>query len=131
MPRLARTSALLGTLALLALAPAASLGRGAGTSPRAKASATSCHLSRYEQRHLGTTYVLSLSVRITTCRNGKRLVRAYHACRHRHGRAGRCSAVYGYSCSERRFNKSRFSYDAKARCAKGSRRVWHTYTQNL
>ena len=131
MRRLTPTCVLLATLAVLAV-PVAAPGQDAGSGPTAQASARRCHLSVREQRHLGTTYVTSLSVRITTCRNAKRIVRAYHACRRVHGgKDGRCTGVFGYRCRERRFNKSRLSYDARARCAKGARRVWHTYTQNL
>jgi hypothetical protein len=86
-----------------------------------------------QQTHLGTTYVLSLRVRITKCRDGRRIVKAFHRCRkEHHHRNGICHhRVFNYRCTERRYNKSRLSYDSKVRCAKGSRRVWHTYTQNL
>jgi hypothetical protein len=129
MPRLARTALPLAALVVMVVLPVASADTN-GAAPTAQAAARHCHLSAYTQRHLGTTYVLSLSVRGTSCRNGKRVVKAFQACRP--GRAGRCHhRVYGYSCGEHRFNKSHFSYDSKVRCAKGSRRVWHTYTQNL
>jgi hypothetical protein len=79
-------------------------------------------------RGYGTTYLLTLSVRHTSCASGKDVVRAFHACRR--GKAGRCSRrVLGYRCSERRFNKSRVSYDGRVTCEKGRRVVRHTYTQ--
>jgi hypothetical protein len=116
-------------IALMALPGAASARDGGG--PTAQA-ARGCHLSAREQRHLGTTYVLRVSVSHVSCRSGKRLVRAYHSCRHRHGGAdGHCRSVSGYRCSERRFNKSRFSFDARASCSRGGRKVSQTYTQNL
>ena len=47
------------------------------------------------------------------------------------GKRGRCPRVSGWSCSESRFNKSRQSYDARVRCARGGKVVKHTYTQFL
>lgn len=128
MPSLARTAPLFAFLVLLAAIPATSLGSG----PTARASTRTCHLSYHQQTHLGTTYVLSLRVRVTRCRDGRRIVKAFHRCRkEHHHRNGKCHhRVFGYRCSERRFNKSSLSYDSKVRCRKGGRRVWHTYTQN-
>ena len=81
-------------------------------------------------RGFGPTYLLSLSVRGTSCRNGRRLVRSYYNCRKRNGgRKGHCGRTLGYRCSERRFNKSRVSFDASVRCKKGGRRINHKYTQ--
>ena len=42
---------------------------------------------------------------------------------------GRRPRVSGWSCSESRFNKSRQSYDACVRRARGGKVVKHTYTQ--
>src|SRR4051812_27279870 len=119
MSRFGRTCAPLAALAILAAIPATAPGSQAG--PTARAAARTCHLSYNTQTHLGTTYVLSLRVRITSCRNGKRVVKAFHKCRHEHHhRAGKCHhPVLHYTCSERRFNKSSLSYDSKVRCAKG------------
>ena len=130
MRTLIRCFALAALLALLAI-PAASPARVSG-GPQAHA-ARSCHLSPYAQRHLGTTYVLKVGVRGATCRGAKKLVKAYHACRHAHGGAdGRCSSVSGYHCGEHRYNKSPFSFDANATCKRGSyKKVTQTYTQNL
>ena len=78
----------------------------------------------------GTDYVYSpITARNVTCRRAKRLVRAFHACRP--GKTGRCPRVDGYSCSENRFNKSRFSYDSVATCRRGDKLVRHKYTQRL
>jgi hypothetical protein len=130
MRTLIRCFALTALLTLLAI-PAASPARVSG-GPEVHA-ATSCHLSAYAQRHLGTTYVLKVGVRGASCRGAKKLVKAYHACRHDHGGAdGHCGSVSGYHCSESRFNKSHFSFDAKATCKRGSyKKVTQTYTQNL
>ena len=140
MPRVTRFFAALFAVALLAALAAAAGGTEAASGPSASgstadgpvavAAARRCGLSRREQRGgLGTTYVLKVSVRGTTCRGGKNLVKVFHRCRP--GRAGRCSRVRGWRCSEKRFNKSRFSYDSNVRCTRGGKRVWHTYTQNL
>ena len=130
MRTLIRCFAFAALLALLAI-PASSSARVSG-GPEAQA-ARSCHLSAYAQRHLGTTYVLTVGVRGATCRGAKKLVKAYHACRHDHGGAdGHCGGVSGYHCSETRFNKSKFSFDARMSCRRGSyKKVTQTYTQNL
>jgi hypothetical protein len=126
MPGRTRVFILLAAIALLAAVPA---GSGAGA-PGAQAS-RAC--STGSGRGLGPTYAFRLSVSHTSCRNGRKLIRAYNSCRHRHGgRRGHCSGTLGYRCSERRFNKSRLSFDATVKCRKGGgRRINHTYTQNL
>jgi hypothetical protein len=91
-----------------------------------------CSLKLSEQRKMGTTYVFSLSASGgATCSGAKSLAKAYHACRHRKGAGGRCGSVRGYSCSESRYNKSRFSYDATATCTKGGKKVVQKYQQNI
>ncbi|MEA2458914.1 MAG: hypothetical protein QOC95_1886 [Thermoleophilaceae bacterium] len=115
MSRVVPAGALL--IFLLALATA---GGAAGSSPQARA-AGSCHLSSYEQRHLGASYVTSLSVSNTSCKTGKAVVRSYH----RNG-----GHVSGWSCHRRILDKSPAQYDARATCTRGSKRVVHTYTKN-
>ena len=129
MPRTVSTCMLAVAVLLVAVpasAPATSSGPQAGAS-------RACHLTRHEQDNLGTTYVLSVRVSGVNCADAKRVVRAYHACRHRAGgRDGRCrSRVFGYSCSERRLSQSKVQYDARARCKKTGREVFQQYTQNL
>ena len=82
-----------------------------------------------KERRLGATYVTRLSVRGTSCARGEAVVRAFHRCRHRRGRAGRCSATSGYRCSEERFAVIRTQYDSRVTCRRGTARVLHTYTQ--
>jgi hypothetical protein len=96
---------------LLALAPAAS--------------AKGCSVG--DERSYGTTYVLKISVKNTSCRTGKKLIRAFHACRP--GKSGRCDRVRRYSCSESRFNRGATSYDSRVTCKRGGKTVKHTYTQ--
>jgi hypothetical protein len=123
MTRIPRTLLVVAALAVLALVPAGSTAAG----PSAHA-AKGCGVG--SGRHLGPTYVLALSVSHTSCRNGKKLVRAYNTCRRHHGgRKGHCSGTLGYRCSEKRFNKSSQSFDARVKCHKGGRRINHTYTQ--
>jgi hypothetical protein len=129
MSRLIRSCALAALSALLVV-PAAAPAAAAG-GPVAQA-AKGCSLKLSEQRNLGTTYVFSLSASGgATCSGAKSLAKAYHACRHRKGAGGKCGSVSGYSCSERRYNKSRFSYDATATCAKGGKKVVQKYQQNI
>jgi hypothetical protein len=100
----------------------------ASAGPQAAAS-KACSLAG-KTRSLGPTYTTSLSVRNTTCRRGRRLVKAYYQCRiDNGGRKGRCGGVLGYSCSERRFNVIPTQFDARVTCKRGAKRVKHTYTQ--
>ena len=101
------------------LAPTAS-----ASSPPATA-AKGCSVG--DSRSYGTTYVLKISVRGTSCRSGKRLIRAFHGCRP--GKSGRCARVRGYSCSESRFDRISTQYSSRVTCRKGGRTVKHTYQQ--
>ena len=78
MSRVVRTSALLGAASTLAVLALVTAGGAVAGSPQVHAAGT-CHLSTYEQRHLGATYVTSLRVRNTSCRTGKKVVRAFNA----------------------------------------------------
>jgi hypothetical protein len=104
---------------------------GAGAASPQVHAARSCHLSTHDQRHSGASYVTSLSVRHTSCSNGKAVVRAYQACRRAHGWRGKCGhRVKGYSCKRHILDSSPVQYDARVTCSRGGKRVWHTYTQN-
>ena len=113
------TSALALLAALAAFAPAAGAAEPVATASK------SCGVG--DERSYGTTYVTVISVSNTSCRNGRKLIRAYHACRP--GKSGKCGSVKDYTCSERRYNKGRTSYDSNVTCRKGSMTVKHTYTQ--
>src|SRR3954452_16369783 len=105
-------------------------GASAGASPQVHA-ARGCHLSAHDQRHLGASYVTSLSVRHTSCSNGKAVVRAYQKCRRAHGWKGKCGhRVKGYACKRHITASSPVQYDAKVTCRRGGKRVFHHYTQN-
>ena len=124
MSRAVRTSALLALVALLALATAS----GAVAGSPAVHAAGNCHLSSYEQRHLGASYVTSLRVKKTSCSKGKGVVKAFNSCR---GSArGHCThRVKGYACNEHRSGIS-VQFDSTVNCSNGSKRVHFTYTQN-
>ena len=128
MPRVVRICVVAVVLVLVAL-PASAY--AASSAPEASAS-KACKLSTREQSKLGTTYVLTLRVRGTSCANGKKVVKAFHACRRKAGgRKGRCrSKVLGYKCSERRSNVISTQFDSKATCKRSGREVSHKYTQN-
>jgi hypothetical protein len=111
-------------LALLGLAvlPAVSMG-----GPAAQA-ARSCHVDK-SPRAYGPTYVTSLRVKGTSCRNGVKLVKGYYKCRKRNGgKKGHCRGVYGYRCHETRKSIST-EFDALAKCRKSGRSISHRYTQ--
>ena len=110
-----------------ALAAAVLLGLCAQTA----GAASSCHLSSYEQRHLGTNYVIDVKVKKVGCSKAKKVVKAYHSCRHKHGKAGRCTKKVsgGWKCSDKRSNVISTQYDAKMTCKKGTARIFSTYTQ--
>jgi hypothetical protein len=116
--------------ALAALAAALLVGLAAESS--VAAATTSCHLSAYQQRHLGTTYVLDVKVKKVGCAKAKKVVKAYHGCRHKHGAAGTCAKKVsgGWKCTDKRFNKIPIQYDAHTTCKKGTARIFSTYTQN-
>jgi hypothetical protein len=80
----------------------------------------------------GSGYFTSLSVKGTTCAKGKKLARAYYRCRtDAGGRRGRCNRrVMRYSCSETRQSIAT-EFNARVRCKRGSKRIMHTYQQNL
>jgi hypothetical protein len=92
------------------------------------ASARTCDISGKE-RKLGTTYVTSLKATGVSCASAEKFVKAFHKCRHRHGKAGRCARLSGYRCTERR-ESIPTQYDSKATCTNGHRRIVQVYTQN-
>jgi hypothetical protein len=116
-------------LAGLIVAALAGMGIATAGAHRAQA-AGSCHLSSSEQRHMGASYVTSLNVTHTGCTTGKKVVRDFNSCRHRHGGArGHCGGVDGYKCSERR-SGIKVQYDSDTNCWRSSRHVRFTYVQN-
>jgi hypothetical protein len=100
--------------------------------PTGSASAGACNIHGQEQS-FGPTYITSLRVTGTSCRRGKQVVRAFHACRRAHGgiKRGRCPyriSVLGYHCREKR-GSIPTQVTGKVTCRRGTARVIHTYTQ--
>ena len=92
------------------------------------ASTHTCNI-RGKERKLGTTYVTALKATRVSCARAQRFVKAFHKCRHRHGKAGRCARLSGYRCSEKR-EAIPTQYDSRAICTRGHRRIVQVYTQN-
>jgi hypothetical protein len=113
------------TIAFALLVAIAALGSTASAAAPVATASKTC--PRGDERSYGTTYVTYIAVSNTSCRNGRRLIRAYHACRP--GKSGKCPSVKGYSCSERRFDKIPTQYSSHVTCRKGSKKVKHDYTQ--
>ncbi len=109
-----------------------------GVGPSANASttpkATTCHLSADEAESLGTSYVLPLKVKNTSCGKGEKVVIAFNDCRKARGGAdGHCkSKVLGYKCSEGpRETAPGLQFSADVKCKNGNKKVIFSYTQNL
>jgi hypothetical protein len=106
----------------------------AGASPaKAGTAKSACALSAAEQNgSLGADYVYSLRVQNLDCGKAKRLVKKFHECRHANGGAnGHCSAVKGYSCTEKKLDSSPQLLQAKAKCTKGSKTFKQTFGETL
>ena len=101
--------------------------------PAAQRGATKCALSTHDQRHLGASYVTSLSVSGTSCAKGKEVTLAFNQCRTAAGKPqGKCKRkVMKFSCTEKRYDAvPGVQYSSKVTCTRGSKRVYSTYTQN-
>lgn len=110
---------------LLALVAAMALSMSA-TTPTANA-ATKCSV---KGKKLGPTYTTALTVSGTSCKQGYSLVTAWHKCRMKKGKKGRCtSKVLSYTCTEKRTNAIPTQFDASVSCKKGKARITHKYTQ--
>jgi hypothetical protein len=116
-------------LIVLAAAPAATAAGPVATAARA------CSLSAKERgathpSTLGATYVFSLKATAVSCVKAKEVVKSFNACRHKHGKAGRCtSPVKGYRCTEKRTNGVA-QFDSNTTCRDGGKTIRFTYTQN-
>ena len=124
-----------GVLIVLSLAVVLPLGAVASAQP-APATAwasSSCHLSGHDQRHLGASYVTSLSVKNTSCAVGKQVTLGFNKCRTSGGKPqGKCThKVNKFRCSEKRYDAvPGVQYSSKVTCVRGSKKVFSTYTQN-
>ncbi|HEV7807362.1 MAG TPA: hypothetical protein VGO80_16195 [Solirubrobacteraceae bacterium] len=103
------------------------------------ASTTTCKLSATKSRSLGAAYVTysegrpGFKMRGTTCATGAKVIKAFHACRHKHGAAGSCtSKVLGYSCTDRRPAAENIptQYTGYVTCKRSGASIVHVYQQN-
>jgi hypothetical protein len=122
----ASTRTLLALAAALAVLALVALLGSAGA-----AQAASCAASSLPS---GNGYITSLSTSKVSCKTGRKVALAFYRCRHKKGKAGRCTdKVLGYSCREtkRVQSKSPPEIDARVSCKLGTKVVIHTYQQNL
>jgi hypothetical protein len=113
---------LAAVLAALAVAAVVAL------SGASAAQASSCTPPKYP----GSGYFTSLSVTNVSCATGKKVIKGYYTCRIKKGKTARCTTkVRGYSCKETKRVTIPTELDARVSCTRGSRRVVHTYQQNL
>jgi len=101
--------------------------------PAAASAATTCKLSLSTARHMGPTYVTVLRVTGTSCANGVKVTRAFHTCRLKKGKRGRCTTkVLGYTCTDRRPSSESIptQFTGHVTCKRGRARVTHEYQQN-
>jgi hypothetical protein len=99
----------------------------------APATPASTGCQKGKERTLGATYVTKLTTRGTSCATGRTVVKAFHACRKKHGVTGRCtSKVKGYSCTEKRpaALKIPTQFTGRVTCKSGSKRVIQEYQQD-
>jgi hypothetical protein len=118
--RLISAPCLLAAIALLVAAPSGS-------------AATACKLSTKAGQRLGATYVTNLKVRGVSCAGGRRVVKAFNACRREKGIKGRCvRKVLKYACSDRRPAAEQIptQLNGHVTCKRGDRRVTFDYQQN-
>jgi len=131
MSRTIRLGLVLAAIGLMTAIPSTASADG----PSASAS-RNCSLSPNQQQNgfPPASYVTSIRVFNTTCRSGKRVIRAYHRCRAANGgRNGRCPhRVLRYRCSEgARQSVPGVQYSTRVTCRKGGRKIVSTYTQNV
>ncbi len=127
-PRLIRAAAVSACLAIAGLA---------GTSSPALAATCKASKTKYPNANPGG-YFTSLKVTKVSCRSGAKLMVAYYKCRRKNGQGveGKCkqSKVNGMRCRESRPSSGRVAgqeFNAKVTCRSGSKKVVHTYQQNL
>jgi hypothetical protein len=120
------------TIAAAALIATAALAvPGAGAKSVASAS-KGCSVDARAYGH--NMYTTSLSVKHTSCRTGRKVVKGYTKCRYKNGGLnGHCSnKVKRYVCGEgKRTIAPHIQYSVKVSCHRGSRKVKFSYTQQV
>jgi hypothetical protein len=101
--------------------------------PASSGAATTCKLSLTQARHMGPTYVTLMKVSGTSCANAIKVTKAFHSCRLRHGKKGRCTTkVLGYSCTDRRPADESIptQFTGHVTCKRGGATIRHDYQQD-
>ncbi len=101
--------------------------------PAVSGAATTCRLSLKTARNMGPTYVTQLKQSGTSCTNAVRVTRAFHSCRLKKGKRGRCTTpVLGYTCSDRRPADEMIptQFTGYVTCKRGGARITHSYQQD-
>ena len=120
------TEILLPRAAFASLLTALSIALFAGGSP---AQAASCGgMPTYPSSKGG--YFLSLRVTKISCKTGKSLMKSHYRCRVHHGIRGKCTAVRGYRCTERRGAAIPTEFNAEVTCRNAGKRFVYAYQQN-
>ena len=128
-PRLVRAVAVSACLAIGGLA---------GASSPAVAATKTCKAgsTKYPNANPGG-YFTTLKVTNVSCSTGAKLMVAYYKCRRKNGQGveGKCkqSKVNGLKCTEKRpaSGNNGSEYNATVTCKSGTKKVVHTYQQNL
>ena len=96
-------------------------------------SATRCSLSASERYPKVTkpTYNLTVKVSGTSCATGKRVIKAYHACRSVAGVRCTRKVLKSWSCTGKKTSTIPTQFEASVTCKYGSRRVDSTFQQNV
>jgi hypothetical protein len=129
------TSRLLRAVAVSACLALAGL---AGAQSPAVAATKTCKAgsTKYPNSNPGG-YFTSLKVTNVSCSTGAKLMKAYYKCRRAGGQGvqGRCKAskVNGLKCTEKRpaSGNNGTEFNATVTCKSGSKKIVHTYQQNL
>jgi hypothetical protein len=101
--------------------------------PAVSGAATTCKISLSTARNMGPTYVTQLKQSGTSCSNAVKVTRAFHACRLKHGKRGRCTTrVLRYTCTDRRPADEMIptQFTGYVTCKRGGARITHSYQQD-
>ena len=128
LPRSTRFIAMLSALSVLAMAALVGAQTGAAATRGCKAPA--------EPAGLNGGYFTELRATNVSCASARKLVLAYYKCRRRNGGArGSCNGrtVNGLKCRETRPAdlQSETQINARVTCTSGTKKVRHSYQQNL
>lgn len=133
---------ILTLVALCALAAALLASAQAPLGGVAHAAERACELNynkypRYPEKNNKGGYFTTLRVTNTSCKDGKDQMLAWYNCRTARGVKGKCtrSTVRGYRCTERRgptqTGTGGSEFSARVTCKKGTRKIVHTYDQEV